>query len=127
MRSYDEMDSYEFMRSNGNYRVLAYMVQPFFESEGGEVLPAIPTMKFVPLENESGAIAAITESKLRYNRLRVKLERQRRARRKGEQLRQPLRQRSLRFYARPKHQSLCDWCKEVVVGVNKNEKRNIIN
>ena len=53
MRSYDTLDSYEFMNSNAHYRVLAYMVQPFFENGEGETLPDTPTMKFIPLENDS--------------------------------------------------------------------------
>ena len=54
MRSYDGIDSYEFMNSNAHYRVLAYMVQPFFENGEGEMLPDTPTMKFIPLESEWG-------------------------------------------------------------------------
>ena len=84
MRSYDSMDSHEFMHSNGNYRVLAYMVQPFFDSEDGELMPDTPIMKFIPLENDSGVLAAMRHRKMAYNKEYWKRYKERRERRRNE-------------------------------------------
>ena len=78
------MDSHEFMHSNGNYRVLAYMVQPFFDSEDGELMPDTPTMKFIPLENDSGVLAAMRHRKMVYNKGYRKRDKERRKRRRNE-------------------------------------------
>jgi len=77
------MDSHEFMHSNDNYRVLAYMVQPFFESEDGEMMSDTPTVKFIPLENDSGVIA-IGRSRRRHREQRFLRDRERRERRRNE-------------------------------------------
>ena len=78
MRSYDGIDSNAFMNSNGNYRVQAYMVQPFFEEDEGGFLPDHPTMQYVPLENEGGLRANYRNRERRVLRkLREKLYRER--------------------------------------------------
>ena len=81
MRSYDEMDSSEFMKSNGHYRVQAYMVKPFFEEEEEGFLPDHPTMQPVPLENEAGIRTAYRNRERRVLRkLQERLDRERRER-----------------------------------------------